>query len=74
MFDIYIHLIYLSIYIYIFPITWGLVLPPLRPLDQQAASADALAICSGEDRRLVVLPSFGSLGIMHHWMLLKVGP
>ncbi|CAL1160109.1 unnamed protein product [Cladocopium goreaui] len=38
----------------------------------EAASADALAICSGEDRRLVVLPSFGSLGIMHHWLLLKV--
>eukprot|EP00435_Cladocopium_sp_Y103_P023163 s427_g5.t1 len=43
-----------------------------RTADKASASNDALAICSGADRRLVVVPSFGSVGIMHHWLLLKV--
>lgn len=35
---------------------------------------DALAIVGGEDRRLVMLHSFTSLGIGHKWLLLRLAP
>lgn len=47
--------------------------PQSATKDTAAARADVLAICSGEDRRLLVVPSFASLGIKHSWLLLKVG-
>lgn len=39
--------------------------------DKDSARMDSLAICSGEDKRLVVVPSFASVGIKHTWLLLK---
>ena len=37
-----------------------------------AGQADALAICTGEDRRLFLVPSFTTLGVPHRWLLLRV--
>mmetsp|Transcript_162023 Transcript_162023/g.519483 ORF Transcript_162023/g.519483 Transcript_162023/m.519483 type:complete len:431 (+) Transcript_162023:419-1711(+) len=34
--------------------------------------ADALGLCSGSDKRLVMFPSFTSLGVAHTWLLLRV--
>ncbi len=42
-----------------------------KPEDKDSARMDSLAICSGEDKRLVVVPSFASVGIKHTWLLLK---
>ena len=42
-----------------------------KPEDKDSTRMDSLAICSGEDKRLVVVPSFASVGIKHTWLLLK---
>lgn len=36
-----------------------------------AARVDSLAICTGRDKRPVVLPSFTSLGTTHRWLLMR---
>ncbi|CAE8739403.1 unnamed protein product, partial [Polarella glacialis] len=38
-----------------------------------ASRADAFALCMGEDRRVIMVPSFTSLGVMHKWILLRLG-
>eukprot|EP00928_Gymnodinium_smaydae_P073334 TRINITY_DN56551_c0_g1_i1.p1 TRINITY_DN56551_c0_g1~~TRINITY_DN56551_c0_g1_i1.p1 ORF type:complete len:736 (+),score=199.69 TRINITY_DN56551_c0_g1_i1:84-2291(+) len=38
----------------------------------QRTRVDSLAICMGSDRRVVVVPSFASLGIVHKWLLLRI--
>eukprot|EP00434_Breviolum_minutum_P039728 symbB.v1.2.035291.t1/scaffold4714.1/size36000/1 len=43
-----------------------------KAADKDSARMDSLAICSGEDKRLVVVPSFASVGIKHTWLLLKM--
>jgi len=60
-------------------------LTPEGPMPQQVAThrahgvgatsvkvQDAMAVCSGADKRLLVVPSFASLGLVHTWLLLKV--
>ncbi|CAJ1351113.1 unnamed protein product [Effrenium voratum] len=58
----------------------GMFFAPLAPHGpaaegqmSEAARRNSLAICSGEDRRLIAVPSFTSLGCAHKWLLLKVG-
>ncbi|CAJ1461916.1 unnamed protein product [Effrenium voratum] len=56
----------------------GMFFAPLAPHgpaegQSEAARRNSLAICSGEDRRLIAVPSFTSLGCAHKWLLLKVG-
>merc|ERR1712113_779221 len=37
------------------------------------AEDDALAICMGDDRRLILMHSFTSFGVPHKWLLLELG-
>eukprot|EP00929_Paragymnodinium_shiwhaense_P084616 TRINITY_DN45261_c0_g1_i1.p1 TRINITY_DN45261_c0_g1~~TRINITY_DN45261_c0_g1_i1.p1 ORF type:complete len:698 (+),score=181.44 TRINITY_DN45261_c0_g1_i1:439-2532(+) len=53
-------------------------LPPTGQLKQGVVEpipdrcrADSLAICSSADKRLIMLPSFSSLGTAHKWLLLR---
>ncbi|CAE7923643.1 EMB2745, partial [Symbiodinium necroappetens] len=38
---------------------------------EDQAPQDSLAICSGADRRLILVPTFTTVGVPHKWLLLK---
>eukprot|EP00439_Symbiodinium_sp_Y106_P059941 s1778_g8.t2 len=39
---------------------------------EDRAPQDSLAICSGEDRRLILVPTFTTVGVPHKWLLLRL--
>lgn len=45
---------------------------PALPGAAAGGEADGLAVCAGKDRRLVLVPSFTSLGVVHKWLLVAV--